>query len=411
VMTKGANTDELLEILRSYNIQPYEEELPESPEVGMLNENESIYQLRMGPRENLEVWPGEEESRLREWRNELRSIILDSEGAERAIAKPRKSVGDAIEDWGVWPPRRRSPEPRCAWYCPLHFYGHGWGIYIREECILAAALDIARFINWKRLSEVSSQEQESRLLRAAFYVFFLHEQFHHKVESLGFRLLVSTGGDRYRPYKNNIYRPSLGTPFCLEESLANADSYLRLSERRYSKRLSPPVSQGLRNYLKDSFPRQAPGYAEAIHYLNSDRFQDTLNDLQSMVRDCDLPARSSAGWSIAPGMTTALMNIESDLYVVLPKGARPLFRPLVVDPGHTVSTDEMVKALEKHWGYELVAGGKGSHVKLKKNGANNIHLKGAQKTLSPGLVRQVLRELGGYAISQLSDVLEGKVAD
>ena len=39
------------------------------------------------------------------------------------------------------------PEPHCAWYCPIHFFGHGWGIYIRESCILSHTKDIASFVN------------------------------------------------------------------------------------------------------------------------------------------------------------------------------------------------------------------------------------------------------------------------
>ena len=27
----------------------------------------------------------------------------------------------------------------CAWYQPMHFYGYGWGIFIREECIFDIA--------------------------------------------------------------------------------------------------------------------------------------------------------------------------------------------------------------------------------------------------------------------------------
>jgi hypothetical protein len=42
------------------------------------------------------------------------------------------------------PIRTEPPEPHCAWYCPIHFFGHGWGIYIRESCILSTAMDIAR---------------------------------------------------------------------------------------------------------------------------------------------------------------------------------------------------------------------------------------------------------------------------
>jgi hypothetical protein len=107
-----------------------------------------------------------------------------------------------------------------------------------------------------------------QLLRSAFYVFYLHEQFHHKVESLGFRLLISTGSDRYRLYKANVYRRTYLTAGCLEESLANADSYHRLREPRYVQRVDAPIRDGLRQFLKVSIPLQPAGYAQAMDYLS-----------------------------------------------------------------------------------------------------------------------------------------------
>ena len=101
-----------------------------------------------------------------------------------------------------------------------------------------------------------------------FKFVFRPRQFHHKVESLGFRLLIATGSDRYRPYKANVYRPSFLRPECLEESLANAESYLRLSEAHYRKRHDKPILDGLRIFLKEGFSLQPPGYAEAVEYLS-----------------------------------------------------------------------------------------------------------------------------------------------
>ena len=102
-----------------------------------------------------------------------------------------------------------------------------------------------------------------QLLRSAFYVFFLHEQFHHKVESLGFRLLISTGSDRYRPYKAKVYRASYLTPDCLEETLANAESYRRLGEPRYTQRVDKPIRDGLRDFLRHRSPRSHPAMLKA----------------------------------------------------------------------------------------------------------------------------------------------------
>lgn len=135
-----------------------------------------------------------------------------------------------------------------------------------------------------------------------------------------------------------------------------------------------------------------------------------LYKLQSQIRDASLTPRTpDFSWSVAPNMITALADISDSIYVVLPKGAHPIFTPTWVDPGSTVSTKELVAALTKHYGYEHVAGGKGSHVKLKKPGAPTITLAGNRPVLSPGLVKHALDALGGYPISRLPELLAGKL--
>jgi hypothetical protein len=173
---------------------------------------------------------------LRERWREIREIIRAREGQDGPLFSRRPRDRDTYE----------APEPLCAWYCPIHYFGHGWGIYIRERCIFHVALDIAAHVDWATVKALGLRPAEivRQLLRSAFYIFFLHEQFHHKVESLGFRLLVTTGSDRYRPYKTKVYRPNFLKATCLEESLANAESYRRLNEQRYKKRHAPPNAGG-----------------------------------------------------------------------------------------------------------------------------------------------------------------------
>ena len=114
-------------------------------------------------------------------------------------------------------------------------------------------------------------------------------------------------------------------------------------------------------------------------------------------------------WSVAPNMITALADITDDIYVVLPRGVRPIFRPTSLDPGATVSTGALVGALTRHHGYEYVPGGKGSHVKLKKPGAQTIIVPGNRPVLSPGVVKHALEAIGGYPISRLPELLEGRL--
>ncbi len=398
-------TQQLLDVLSAHRIIP-EEAAPEfePPEVRQMEEHETVYATSLA-----EV---------------MRQESADSEGREeRYFDNPQ------LDDWlmdldrlieeqslsGTGPETRLSREtdepvePHCAWYCPIHFFGHDWGIYIRESCVLSAALEAARFVDWSAV-KVSSNERARQLLRGAFYQFFLHEQFHHKVESFGFRLLVATGDDRYTRYKKRVYRPTYLTSDCLEESLANADSFRRLSDARYKNRFDAAILQGMKAYLRSSIALQPPGYREGTLYLSDERNRQGLALLQSRIVDGSLQLTTPPShWKAAPNMITALADISREIYVVLPKGARPIFNPTTIDPGYTASTRDIEGALVRHYGYSREHGGKGSHVKLKKPGAPTIILSGNRSVVSPGLVKQVLNAFGGAPLSRLPDLLEGKL--
>lgn len=402
-------TSEILNILRAHGIVPEEElegsELPAAhdaafPEIGEIEEGEAVYATSLA--EVLSGLDGGEAGisgsgnpRIRQWWSEVQPIIDRGQPDSRGISSELKEQGPT--------------EPHCAWYCPVHFFGHSWGIYIRESCILYQALGIASLVDWRRV-HASADSITRQLLCSAFYTVFLHEQFHHKVESLGLRLLIARGSDRYRPYKTDVYRPTYLTPDCLEESLANAESYRRLAEPRYAKRIDKPIREGVRDYLKATIPLQPPGYAEGVQYLLEPAYRDGLYRLQSQMLEGMLKTAMPLGhWSVAPNMITALTDITDDIYVVLPLGAKPIFQPTSMDPGVTVSSRALVGALTRHYGYQEVSGGKGSHIKLKKPGSQTIIIPGNRPVLSPGVVKHALEAIGGYPVSKLPDLIEGKL--
>ena len=389
---------DLLDVLSDFGIEPGDSDLAELPEVGEIHEGETVYTTSianvLGGAGDDEGLPGLDQGRLRDWRRRFEEIFggMTSTPPSRGWERPRESI-----------------EPHCAWYCPVHFFGYGWGIYIRETCVLSAALDVAQCVNWGKYTD-SFGKAMCEILRSAFYVFFLHEQFHHKVESIGFRFLVATASDRYRPYKKNVYRASYGTSDCLEESLANAESYRRLAEQRYLRRISGPVLEGLRSYLRWIIPSQPPGYAEGINYLTEKKYRDGLALLQSQILDGKVvPTTSKQRWRAAPNMITALADISDEIYVIVPGSTTPIFRPSTIDPGYTASTRDIAGALTKYHGYTHVQGGKGSHIKLKCPGKETIILPGNRAVISPGVVRQVLRVVGDHHISKLPDLLAGRL--
>jgi len=156
-------------------------------------------------------------------------------------------------------------------------------------------------------------------------------------------------------------------------------------------------------------PKKTAGVKTGGHLAEA-AYRDGLYILQSQIPDGALATTTPEGhWSVAPNMITALADITDDIYVVLPRGVRPIFRPTSLDPGATVSTGALVGALTRHYGYEYVPGGKGSHVKLKKPGAQTIIVPGNRPVLSPGVVKHALEAIGGYPISRLPELLEGRL--
>ena len=165
---------EILDALRERGINPAEEiGSIDFPDIGEVDEGEEIYATSVD-----EVFSEDEgdilsaeDRRLEEWWREIEEIITGNE---------QSGVHD------LRPIRRDPPEPHCAWYCPIHFFGHAWGIYIRESCILSIAKDVARAVRWQTLpSPLTGRSTIARqLLRSAFYALYLHEQFHHKVGAL-----------------------------------------------------------------------------------------------------------------------------------------------------------------------------------------------------------------------------------
>ena len=170
--------NEILDVLRERGIDPTEGgEAADLPDIGNVQEGDTIYSTSLAevdrePEDEnpKSVWALDDD-RLNDWWIEIERII----GPEGSFGQFPPFQAN---------PRREAPEPQCAWYCPIHFFGHSWGIYIRESCILSCATEIARFVDWRAVQNARARRHAitRQLLRAAFYVFYLHEQFHHKVE-------------------------------------------------------------------------------------------------------------------------------------------------------------------------------------------------------------------------------------
>jgi predicted RNA binding protein YcfA (HicA-like mRNA interferase family) len=294
----------------------------------------------------------------------------------------------------------------CAWYQPIHYFGLDFGIFVREDCIRTLAKDIASRIFVHRSSVTHSHHLAKAVIRAAFASFFLHEHFHHKVESLGFRLHVVLGRSAYRSYKDNVYRPTVNplSDDCLEEALANADSYKRLDKSPYNI-VGRTVLNATKQYLKYRFTHlDPPGYRKAIDRLSPSDFDDGLRLLQGQVLEATLKpsVRPRSDWRVATNLTKSLYTIKKeDLYIVVPRGSAPVL-PAKISP--LCSSRDMLGVF-RTMGWSEVKGGKGSHIKLKNNGQTFI-LPGNRKDLSPGVIGCALKVLGNYTMSDLPKLIQ-----
>ena len=282
-----------------------------------------------------------------------------------------------------------------------------WGIFIRQDCVEQQAKHIFEFLKKRQTTPSTPSGWISlakSLLRASFAILFLHEHYHHKVECLGLRFHVVDRRASYTNYYRNVYDKCLHNDEQLEEALANADIYDRLTDSPYSKSLGADVVHATRNYLKWRFPHDPPGYRKAIEYLKQDQFDRGENLLHSRVHEAVLkPVQPSDEWNLAPRLMQSFFSIKSRIWSVVSKGSRsilPCSRPV-----RTCSTAEMVRLLEHH-GYQKVAGGKGSHIKLDKEGSRPMIVPGDRRELSVGAAENAIKALGTYSLSSLPRLLE-----
>lgn len=329
-----------------------------------------------------------------------------------------EEIGQLKNLLGVGAPRVDSPAPNqepnwdmCAWYQPIHFFGHDWGIFIKEDCARRTALMIARFVDPSVVRLTHPTVWFKALFRSATYLYFLHEHYHHKIECLGFRLHVVQQKSAFLPYHKLVYAVTKGTDDQLEEALANADCYHRISTQPYAFWLTAHLVKATRAYLRWQYPKDPPGYRMAAHYLNHAAFDAGENVLQAQVKEATLkPSQPTDEWELAPRMTQSFFPITANIWTVVPAGAKSRLPLKRVVPLRTCSTYEMVSLYEEA-GYSEVNGGKGSHVKLKKPGAPTMILPGNRSELSPRVAKTALRVLGDFNLHDLPDLVKSGLSD
>lgn len=298
----------------------------------------------------------------------------------------------------------RTPPPpisvdALAWYAPIHRFGLNWGIYIYEESVFKVASQIATYLRPGRSIDAWTARQ---LMRMSLSVLYLHEAFHHKVESFAIRTEVVRREKTYLPYNDNVYVPLVNTDELLEEALACAEMYSRLKEKTFRKGVSTEVFRATQYMLEDWIPTLPPGYRMGLAVLHDSTFEDERNGLLSQINEGAIsPIQHWEEWKIAPQMTRGLFSWKEIAYVLIPKGGTSLvpWFSESVNP-LSISSRDLEKFLKKT-GYSETSGGKGSHRKYVHATLPTIFLPNSRESLSPAVLRSVSRTLGIGSIRDL----------
>jgi predicted RNA binding protein YcfA (HicA-like mRNA interferase family) len=284
-----------------------------------------------------------------------------------------------------------------AWYQPIHYFGPDWGIYIRETGLMECARRIANCLP-PGLVVRSSATLGKAVIRAAFASLFLHEQYHHKTESAALRMHVIERRPIYPDYHRLAYRATAGTKDQIEEGLANADSWYRLTEAAYSKWTGRTVISTTKDYLARSFLVAPPGYANAADLLYRPDFEAEQQLLFSQVQEGVAPVRSTPSeFSIASHLNHSLFRVTQRIWTVVPAGARTI---LPTNPAIApLSTSRLTRLMTRTGWSEVTGGGKGSHRKYRDDGGRVVVLPNSKDVSRP--VLKSTADTLGLSISEL----------
>lgn len=308
------------------------------------------------------------------------------------------SLGDRIFE------QSRKPEPlpppgavdALAWYLPFHYYGPDWGIYIKEDEVL----NLAAYIKLRLGGGPPKPHETKQLCRVALSILYLHEAFHHKVESFATRLEISRLSAVYLRYDEQVFRPLLGTDAVLEEALACFEMHSRLrKEKSFHGDVRVDIKEAALSFLSDWIPHLPPGYRRGL----DNHLPTELGVLMSQVSEGRVtPSQSPNDWNIASHMIRGLFNQSLVAHVVVPVGAKPTIPWLDAARYLSISTRKVERHITRDFGYVDTGRGKGSHRHYHCIGRAPITLPANRKSLSPGVQRQVASALGYKNIRELA---------
>ncbi len=344
----------------------------------------------------------------------------------------RQSVGKITKSKG-W--------DAAAWYCPIHFFGFDWGIYVRVASVYEIAVDILHTYSESRASDLidMSKTQKPKVdvsaamsdkdrasykhammvgaamsfrpylewldnadeflvrqcIRAAYSVLYFHETFHHLVESLGTKIECISDRPLYVSYVDSVYGPSKGTPVLIEESLANAFAFRELGKMSFDSGGHKQRHQQLQikdiciQYLRDRFPQDPPGYNRALEFVSDADFSKGLGLLIAQIKQTNAkPIGLPSTQPVLEGELSHLLAADAMRCVEIsePVGCRVLSDT----PFHFDNRGKKLQKLLDRCGFSLIR--QGEHEVWKKDGTRPIPVPRTLK-IADGTAESILKSI------------------
>lgn len=167
------------------------------------------------------------------------------------------------------------------------------------------------------------------------------------------------------------------------------------TEKVYKDSIPADIRAAARAMLRDWLPTLPPGYRSAPAYTANAPFDRARNVLSSQIHEGRRnPLRRHDEWHLMPHGYQGFFDCKTVTHVLVPIGSEPII-PWFGESAAawSVSTRAMVKHVMGH-GYELVPGGKGSHIKLTASGKRMIIIPANRESLSPKVLSSVATVLG-----------------
>lgn len=188
-----------------------------------------------------------------------------------------------------------------------------------------------------------------------------------------------------------------GSEDVLEEALACAEMFRRFkTEEVYRRGVPLVVRRATLALLPEWFKLLPPSYRQAGRYLADGSFVQGSKSLMCQVQEATTaPLRNSREWDLAPHLQRGLFDCKRITHILVPVGERPLLPWIGHAPAlPSVSTRKATRFLEGQ-GWRIKPGrGKGSHIRMDRNGWPSLTIPGNRESLSPVVLKSIAGAMG-----------------